>query len=170
MMNELRKRVVEVILDGELTRHLGYPTHDPVGHGTGNSRNGYSAKKVQSKDDELELEGPIPAQYEHPLGMVFSCNRRHGKILQYDTTHIRTEELFKNTIKGVFCAIREVVDLLATKWGFCLLASGKQIDSWLTRRSFDSSQPSKGIHGKILCMVSISKPTWCKCVEDAKSR
>ena len=58
LMNELRKRVVEAMLDGELTSHLGYRPHDPVGHGTGNSRNGYSAKKVQSKDGELELEVP----------------------------------------------------------------------------------------------------------------
>ena len=46
LMNELRKRVVEAMLDGELTHHLGYPPHDSVSHGTGNSRNGYSAKKV----------------------------------------------------------------------------------------------------------------------------
>ena len=58
LMNELRKRVVEAMLDGELTSHLGHRPHDPVGHGTGNSRNGYSAKKVQSKDGELELEVP----------------------------------------------------------------------------------------------------------------
>ena len=58
LMNELRKRVVEAMLDGELTNHLGYAPHDPAGHGTGNSRNGYSAKKVQSKDGELELEVP----------------------------------------------------------------------------------------------------------------
>ncbi len=56
LMNKLLKRVVEAMLDGELTSHLGYAPHDPVGHGTGNSRNGYSAKKVQSKDGELELE------------------------------------------------------------------------------------------------------------------
>ena len=55
LMNELRKREVEAMLDGELTNHLGYASHDPAGHGTGNSRNGYSAKKVQSKDGELEL-------------------------------------------------------------------------------------------------------------------
>ena len=37
LMNELRKRVVEAMLDGELTSHLGYAPHDPAGHGTGNS-------------------------------------------------------------------------------------------------------------------------------------
>ena len=57
-MNELRKRVVEAMLDGKLTSRLGYRPHYPAGHGTGNSRNGYSVKKVQSKDGELELEVP----------------------------------------------------------------------------------------------------------------
>ena len=58
LMNELRKRVVEAMLDGEMTSHLGYEAHDPAGNGTGNSRNGYSAQKVHSKDGELELDVP----------------------------------------------------------------------------------------------------------------
>ena len=56
LMNELRKRVVETMLDGELNNHTGYAPYDPAGHSTGNSRNGYSAKIVQSQDGELELE------------------------------------------------------------------------------------------------------------------
>ncbi len=32
--------------------------HDPAGNGSGNSRNGHTAKKVQSKDGELDLEIP----------------------------------------------------------------------------------------------------------------
>ena len=58
LMNELRKRVVEAILDGEMTSHLGYAPHDPAGNGSGNSRNGHTAKKVQSKNGELALEIP----------------------------------------------------------------------------------------------------------------
>ncbi len=58
LMNQLRKRVIEAMLDGEMTSHLGYAPHDPAGNGSGNSRNGRTAKKVQSKDGELELEVP----------------------------------------------------------------------------------------------------------------
>ena len=58
LMNELQKRMVEAMLDGELTNHLGYAPHNPAGYGIGNSCNGYSAKKVQSKDGELQLEVP----------------------------------------------------------------------------------------------------------------
>ena len=46
------------MLNGEMNSHLGYESHDPVGNGSGNSRNGYSAKKVQSKDGELDLDIP----------------------------------------------------------------------------------------------------------------
>ena len=58
LMNQLRKRVVEAMLDGEMTSHLGYAPHAPAGNGSGNSRNGHTAKKVQSKDGELALEIP----------------------------------------------------------------------------------------------------------------
>ncbi len=38
LMNQLRKRVVEAMLDGEMTSHLGYAPHAPAGNGSGNSR------------------------------------------------------------------------------------------------------------------------------------
>ena len=58
LMNEIRKRMVEAMLDGEMTSHLGYEPNDPAGNGSGNSRNGYSSKTVQSKDGELDLDVP----------------------------------------------------------------------------------------------------------------
>ncbi len=58
LMMALRKRVVEAMLEGEMTSHLGYEAHDPAGNGSGNSRNGRSSKKVRSKDGELALEIP----------------------------------------------------------------------------------------------------------------
>ena len=58
LMMQLRKRVVETMLEGEMTSHLGYEPHDPLGNGSGNSRNGRFSKRVHSKDGELELEIP----------------------------------------------------------------------------------------------------------------
>ena len=58
LMMQFKKRVVEAMLEGEMTAHLGYEPNDPLGNGTGNSRNGRSAKKVQSKDGEIDLEVP----------------------------------------------------------------------------------------------------------------
>ena len=58
IMNELRKRLIENMLDGEMTDHLGYAPHDPTGNGSGNSRNGRSSKKIQSKDGDIPLDIP----------------------------------------------------------------------------------------------------------------
>ena len=58
LVMELKKRGLEVMLEGELTDHLGYESSHPSAIGTGNSRNGRGSKKVQSKDGPLELEVP----------------------------------------------------------------------------------------------------------------
>jgi transposase-like protein len=58
LLMQIKKRTVEAMLEGELTEHLGYESNDPSGNGTGNSRNGRSTKKVQSKDGAIDLEVP----------------------------------------------------------------------------------------------------------------
>ena len=40
LLSQVTKAVLERALDEELTDHLGYDRHDPVGRGSGNSRNG----------------------------------------------------------------------------------------------------------------------------------
>ena len=42
----LTAQIVEAALDEELNERLGYDKHDPVGRGTGNSRNGTRSKAV----------------------------------------------------------------------------------------------------------------------------
>ena len=46
LLRALTAQVVEAALDEELNEHLGYGKHDPVGRGTGNSRNGTRSKTV----------------------------------------------------------------------------------------------------------------------------
>ena len=43
-MKGLTKRLVERALEGEMTSHVGYERHAAEGRGTGNSRNGATAK------------------------------------------------------------------------------------------------------------------------------
>ncbi len=52
------KSVMESALNAELTTHLGYAKHDPVGYNTGNSRNGITPKTVKGEFGEVELEVP----------------------------------------------------------------------------------------------------------------
>jgi len=46
LLKALTGQIVEAALDEELNEHLGYDKHDPVGRGSGNSRNGTRSKTV----------------------------------------------------------------------------------------------------------------------------
>ena len=54
----LRKQFWESTLEGELDEHLGYEKHETRGHGTGNSRNGKTPKRIRSEHAELEIAAP----------------------------------------------------------------------------------------------------------------
>jgi putative transposase len=54
----LTKLTVEAALKVEMDHHLGYDKSDPTGHHSGNSRNGYSAKKLKGDHGEVELLTP----------------------------------------------------------------------------------------------------------------
>lgn len=58
LLKQLSKRLIERMLEGELTEHLGYAKHDASGRGSGNSRNGYRSKTVQGGQGELRLQVP----------------------------------------------------------------------------------------------------------------
>jgi len=58
LFKQLKKALIERALGAELTDHLGYEKGDPAGRGSGNSRNGTSAKTILSEDGELMIEVP----------------------------------------------------------------------------------------------------------------
>lgn len=58
LIKQLTKAVLERVLQAELTEHLGYVKHDPVGNNSGNSRNGKTSKKLSGEFGELDLETP----------------------------------------------------------------------------------------------------------------
>lgn len=58
ILKELFKRVAERALEAEMSAHLGYERHDPVGRGSGNSRNGRSRKTVAASQGAVEIEVP----------------------------------------------------------------------------------------------------------------
>ena len=57
-LSELVKAVLERGLRAELTEHLGYRAHDPAGSGSGNSRNGHTAKTVQTEVGPIDVRVP----------------------------------------------------------------------------------------------------------------
>ena len=58
LFKQLKKALIERALGAERTEHLGYEKGDPTGRGSGNSRNGSSAKTVLTQDGEIEIAVP----------------------------------------------------------------------------------------------------------------
>jgi transposase-like protein len=77
MPGELVAAVLQHALKGELAEHLGYGKHDTAGNGSGNSRNGYIAKTVQTG------VGPVPVQVPRDRNGSFEpllLPKRSGRI------------------------------------------------------------------------------------------
>jgi len=58
LLNQLTKRVLETALEEEMSEHLGYDKHDPVGRNRGNSRNGVRSKTVLTEIGPVEIDVP----------------------------------------------------------------------------------------------------------------
>jgi len=55
VLTGLTSQIMNRVLDVELTEHLGYEKGDPAGNGSGNNRNGYSAKMVKTDAGEVPI-------------------------------------------------------------------------------------------------------------------
>lgn len=58
LLHQLKGALIERILGAELEHHLGYAKHDPAGRGSGNSRNGATAKTVHTESGSVEVKIP----------------------------------------------------------------------------------------------------------------
>jgi putative transposase len=58
LFKQLKKALIERALGAELSEHLGYEKGDPAGRGSGNSRNGASAKTLLTEDGEVAIAVP----------------------------------------------------------------------------------------------------------------
>jgi putative transposase len=58
LLQQMTKAVLERSLAEEMTDHLGYEPYDPAGAGSGNNRNGTTAKTVATELGPVELEVP----------------------------------------------------------------------------------------------------------------
>jgi len=76
VLDDLRKRLFERALEGEMTDHLGYPPHSPAGQLTGNSRNGKTHKTIKDKNGELEIAVPRDRNAEFEPQLVKKRQRR----------------------------------------------------------------------------------------------
>jgi putative transposase len=70
LLKQLTKAVLERVLEGEMTAHLGYEKNDRAGEHQGNVRNGTSKKTLKGDFGELELETPRDRRATFEPGIV----------------------------------------------------------------------------------------------------
>lgn len=58
MLHRLKGALMERMLEAEMSAHLGYEPNEAGGRGSGNSRNGHSAKTVQTESGPVEIRVP----------------------------------------------------------------------------------------------------------------
>jgi putative transposase len=58
LLAQLTRRLVERALEVELTDHLGYESHREPPGGSGNTRNGKSAKKLVTEHGQVQIDAP----------------------------------------------------------------------------------------------------------------
>jgi putative transposase len=75
-LDDLRRRLFERALEGEMTEHLGYPPHSPAGQLTGNSCNGKTRKTIKDKNGELEIAVPRDRNGDFEPQLVKKRQRR----------------------------------------------------------------------------------------------
>ena len=77
---ELVRRVLEAGLQAELTGHLGYEKHDPAGNGSGNSRNGFTGKRLGTEVGDIEMATPRDRNGTFEPQLVAKGQRRVGGL------------------------------------------------------------------------------------------
>jgi putative transposase len=82
LLSGLTKAVLEAALEGEMTDHVGYRAHDPVGHHSGNSRNGTRTKTVITDVGPVELDVPRDRAGTFEPVIVPKRKRRLGGVDQ----------------------------------------------------------------------------------------
>ena len=80
VMKKLLKNLVEEMLAGELTEHLGYEKHDPKAKSSQNRRNGTSSKRMRSQFGEIPVEIPRDRQGEFEPILIEKYAKNLGTI------------------------------------------------------------------------------------------
>jgi putative transposase len=79
-IKKILKSSLENMLDAELSEHLGYEKHSPLGANSGNSRNGKTRKSIKTDEGKIDLIIPrdrnstfdpvVVKKYEKTLGPI----------------------------------------------------------------------------------------------------
>lgn len=81
VIKDLSKQLMERMLQGELTHHLGYEKHAVEGHHSGNSRNGKGKKTIKTGNGEIEIEVPRDRKGEFQPILI---EKRQSRLKELD--------------------------------------------------------------------------------------
>mgnify|MGYP003978080743 CR=1 FL=1 len=70
LLKILSRRLMERLLEAEMTSHLGYSKHDSEGNNTGNSRNGKSNKTIKTGNGNINISVPRDRQSEFEPALI----------------------------------------------------------------------------------------------------
>ncbi|WP_170917516.1 IS256 family transposase, partial [Maledivibacter halophilus] len=74
------RETIQEALEGELEHHLGYSKNDPNGNNSGNSRNGYSKKVIQTNFGKTDLKVPRDRNGEFEPKIIEKYERTTNRI------------------------------------------------------------------------------------------
>jgi putative transposase len=83
LLKTLTKRLIERILEVEMTGHLGYEKNAIAGNNTGNSRNGKTKKVVKTGNGAVEIVVPRDRESDFQPVLV---GKRQGRLSGLDDT------------------------------------------------------------------------------------
>jgi len=79
LLKNLSKRLMERLLEAEMTAHLGYSKHDSDGVNSGNSRNGKTKKTVKTGNGDIQISVPRDRESEFEPALISKrVNRLSG--------------------------------------------------------------------------------------------
>jgi putative transposase len=107
MMRQMYKEVIEAMLDGEMTKHLGYPKNEQGGSSDGNNRNGKSKKTVHSNAGAVDLTVPRDRNAAFEPEIV----KKHQK----DITGIEEKVI---ALYGIGTSVRDIQEQIRGIYGY----------------------------------------------------
>lgn len=97
LIKTLTARLLNKALEAEMNHHLGYKKNSTAGNNSGNSRNGYTNKKVLTGDQEVEIEVPRDRNGEFEPIIVPKYSKRidlfNDQILSLYSRGMTTREI-----------------------------------------------------------------------------
>jgi len=80
LLKTLTQRIIEQMLQAEMTYHLGYDKHAVQGHNSGNSRNGNTVKTLKTATGPLEITVPRDRESSFEPALIAKGQRRLSEL------------------------------------------------------------------------------------------